>query len=481
MTTTSRAGGRVAQRLFGLGELGLWLFVILIFASSLASGDWVFVGIILGPLVAFCVAALGMRAVAVLWLVGSPTIFVLANNVLQVIPFVTVERALFAGLLGLVVLSYAFRRLEPVEQAAVEKPMALFLFLALFSLLGALTFVSVEQWKSDTAFYIQGYFMPLLAFVLLRRLPWRERDATLLVYLFMFVGFFLGVIGLAQLFFGFEKLTPTWTEVINEGRATGVFSNATEFGSSCAVAMLLCIFVFYDRKDPMVRALAVMAAASAAVGLAISQTRAPWLATLLCLGWIFLCDPRTRFAFVMGAALGGVVLAAVLPAFMESDIFRGRVLEMDPIYNRLALFATALHMIARYPLTGVGFGNDTFPNAKDDYLQSFGPVSAQYAADVGPPHNEFVHIAVLGGIPLLVCFIAIWIILWRSLGRIRRLAGISATTRGLALYSQVIILQFLVISLFVDSGKLIFLNAFMFAFAGIVHAVASRQASSSNR
>ena len=171
MTTTSRAGGRVAQRLFGLGELGLWLFVILIFASSLASGDWVFVGIILGPLVAFCVAALGMRAVAVLWLVGSPTIFVLANNVLQVIPFVTVERALFAGLLGLVVLSYAFRRLEPVEQAAVEKPMALFLFLALFSLLGALTFVSVEQWKSDTAFYIQGYFMPLLAFVLLRRLP----------------------------------------------------------------------------------------------------------------------------------------------------------------------------------------------------------------------------------------------------------------------------------------------------------------------
>jgi O-antigen ligase len=84
-----------------------------------------------------------------------------------------------------------------------------------------------------------------------------------------------------------------------------------------------------------------------------------------------------------------------------------RILDPGPLYNRLALWATAANMVLHNPLLGVGFGRTSFAEHAPDYLTNFGEVDASWAIGVGVPHNEFLHIGTLLALPAVLLFAAL--------------------------------------------------------------------------
>ncbi len=68
---------------------------------------------------------------------------------------------------------------------------------------------------------------------------------------------------------------------------------------------------------------------------------------------------------------------------------------------RFGAWQTAMRVIQAFPFTGIGLGNDVYRERADPYR-----VIAQYRI-LDHPHNSYLELAALGGIPVLVIFITL--------------------------------------------------------------------------
>jgi O-antigen ligase len=138
---------------------------------------------------------------------------------------------------------------------------------------------------------------------------------------------------------------------------------------------------------------------------------------------------RYRWRALVGVAVGGLVLGTLL--FATSSIFRERVMEVGDGLDRyrqgdysistalrLSYYRNALELVAARPLLGYGVGG-------------FAPAyQAQVAGTPFPPvahaHNEYLTLAVQGGLP------AAGLLLWLFWRQWRGAAGLSGEERLLA-------------------------------------------------
>ena len=449
------------------GEFLFWVLLLLIFSLNLASGTWVMVAFIAGLLGAICLVMYDLRLVAILWFAGSPTFFVFANNILDALPFITVERAIFFGLSLLTILGFAFRKRKGVPLDSVEKLMLVFLGIVLASMLRNFMFGKIFTIKQDIAFYVQGYLMPIMSYWLMRRLNWTEKWVARFLWVIALTSVILGLQGVMQTFLGMDFFMPTWVEIINQGRATGVFSNATEYGIACLIALLFSLLLQTRSSDGVQWVFLLFLAGAAAVGLGLSQTRAPWLAAIICLAILFKNDPKQRPLLATGGILGVIALMVAIPFVIDSDLFQRRILDPQPIYARVALFASGFRMLIDYPVLGIGFGKDTFKLLKADYLTTFLGISYDAGQRTGPPHNEWLGIMTMTGIFGLASYVSFHVLLWRKLLAVRRDLSLPPFQRLVALYAFAIFISQIIISFFIDIGYLLFTTSATFGFIGL--------------
>jgi hypothetical protein len=69
-----------------------------------------------------------------LWLMGSPTIFNVANQVLKALPFITMERVMFVVLTGMLAIKAIFDKTARYPLVDLEILILVFLFYMLASL-----------------------------------------------------------------------------------------------------------------------------------------------------------------------------------------------------------------------------------------------------------------------------------------------------------------------------------------------------------
>ena len=242
-----------------------------------------------------------------------------------------------------------------------------------------------------------------------------------------------------------------------------------------ACLTLLCLFLFTLTEDAGLRALILLAAIAAALGVALSLTRACWLGAVVALAYVFWKDPRVRRVLVAGALVGVTVLAIALPLFMRTGVFEQRLTELTPIYNRLALWSTAANMIAHNFVFGVGFGYRTFNDEKRDYLVSIGPSAlGSYALTVGVPHNEFLHVFAMMGIVGFGAYVLVYLNAYRITRRSQRDddAGDGIRAR-LANYVQAMLLIFIVGGMVSEMWTYRYMLTLLFFLVGVL---ASRRA-----
>lgn len=445
-----------------------WLIYLFFFSVYLASAEWVMIAAMAGLVLCICFVVYDLRLIAVIWFAGSPTVFVFANNILDALPFATVERVIFFGLTAIMICLLALRKRNPLPLDTIEKLIFAFLALAALGMARHLYMRPQYEWKSEVAFYLQGYFMPMLSYWLMRRLNWT--DAWVVRYLFAVacISVILAFQGVSQIYLGMGLFVPTWVDVINEGRATGAFSNATEFGVACLISMLFCLLLQSYVKDKALWVLLLVLAVFAAFGLFLCKTRAPWLAAVICMMIVFVHDRHQRPMIATAVGLGICAIFVALPFIVESELFKYRLTDIRPIYARISLYASGVLILLDHPILGIGMGRNAFQAVKGDYLISFMGISYDEGQRTGPPHNEWLGIMTMTGLVGISLYIAIHVKILSRLKEIRRDATLTPFQRLMAAYVTAIFVSQIVISMFVDTGYLLYTTSATFGAVGIV-------------
>jgi len=84
----------------------------LLISLNLATGEWVTVAVLTAPLVFAIMCIADLKVLALLMIFGFATLFVIPNNILSVLPFIRVERILFALIVGRMIFISMYRKAD---------------------------------------------------------------------------------------------------------------------------------------------------------------------------------------------------------------------------------------------------------------------------------------------------------------------------------------------------------------------------------
>lgn len=416
-----------------LTSIGLWGGASAFFGLLIGMGNLPLGFFILASLLLLLAILSGPQFIAALWLMGSPTLFIPINQALKALPFITVDRALFGVLAGMLFLNVTFDKVRRNQLLPVERVILVFIGYALVSLLASTNSVSLRQ---DLWFFLQ-YAVPMLTFILSRRIEWTDRGLQYLLGGLTLMGVLLAVMGLLQGLFGIGIFTAEYKEVTSGhvGRAYGTFSNAHTYIATLFVLLTLTILQYGIYRDSLVRFALLLAMGTMGIAILLGQTRAPWGGAALALFIILVRDRTVRPLLVTGSILAIIAGSVVFFLIIDQlDVFLHRVTNLATMDGRLATWATAVNMIAHNPLFGIGFGADSFLLNKTDYITGVGDLTQQHAVYLTTTHNEYLNVAVLLGIPGLVLFLYITVGLVRMMLRIHAAEAGSSVRRRFGLY-----------------------------------------------
>lgn len=451
--------------------------LVLLGSVYLFAADEYLLFVLLMAVVIACVALLfDQRTLVIIALLGSPTFFVFINDALTPIPFVTAERLIFVLLFAPLIIGTIYRRRPPVRLLMVERLILILVAIMLVSLIVGLQSRPESQQGPDISFFFQGYLMPLVGFILVRRQSWSEGRIRRLFHWIAVTGAISGIVAIIHFATGTNILEASWIELNtqHEGRATGPFANSTEFGGVCLMGMIAGMWLIRDARGQSIFWL-VFAILLSIIGVLLSQTRAVWVAVILATFLLAYFDPRIRKLVFGPAILAMVATALVVPFIAGNSQFQERITEVSPIYNRLTSIGTAGNVIADHPITGVGFGKKTFEIAKPGRYADFGGVSGSYAVNLGPPHNEWLHMIAMLGIPAGLMYIVIWAIMGRNLYQYakREARGVGQTAFGIPIFVSFVIM--VIYTFLLDTGFLSYLPLATWILAAIAMSVSREQ------
>ena len=419
------------------------------FSLFVGSGAIVLGAIIIALLYIVIAVMLGPQFVAASWLIGSPTIFGFPNEILRPLPFVTMERLLLVLLIAMVFLKYAFSK-EKIRWLSLEITIVIFLVYALINLLLHTNMLMLSQ---DGWLWIQ-YLLPMASFIISRRIQWSEQGLKILLAVLSFTGVFIATTGILQSKFGINVFTMNY-QTITSGhtvRAYGTFSSAHTYVATLFIFLTITLLQFNIYKDAFIRSILLMAMAVIAVGIIFGETRGPWIGAAIAFLIIFVKHPKSRPLMLLGGLVGVFVGMAVFVIMIDHlDSFIARVTNVSTLAGRAAVWATAANMIFDNPVFGVGFGSASFAMHKAEYITGIGSLTAQYAVYLSVPHNEYIHVAVMLGIPGLILFLLILLRLLKLMFHVFNTENENDLRRHLALYTGAIVIALMFNSFFSDT------------------------------
>lgn len=444
------------------------LLLALAVAWSLATGLWIGAAAIVGAVAVALCALTWPGLLPILWILGTPTLFVMIDNALKGVPILTMERALFFAIATFLGARFLLRPGTLAEPGSVEKAMGLYLGVLVLTWLTHLSGKGAADLKDDFFLLLEAFVMPFTAFIVARNLDWDDRAVDRFAWaLVLGVGGWLVATGLAQYALHWSFFIDNRTPIEHPDRVTGPFVNALEYGIVLVLVLMTTLYLYVRSRTIFARAGLLALMGAMLIALVLSKGRAVWLSVPLVFVLIFAKVPRLRKLIGIGAVIGVVAGLLLVPVIANPSDLGRRLGSSEEYYNRMALWGTALNMIAHGPLVGYGFGAHTFLHHKPDFYMPLAGVSAVWAAWPSVPHNELLHSAVLAGVFGVAGCVLLYASLWRSLGSAGR-AATPGARRDLAPFVQAGLLAMIVNALFLDMMFLPYVLLLCFFLAGLV-------------
>ena len=459
--------------------MALWVGLVplcLLFGLMLAGGNWVGAGVIISALALVRLMMGGAWWVAVAWLIAVPTIGVFFDNFLEGLPFVRGKRVLFVVLLFMVTWQAVMDRRRSLAWIPLERRMLLFLAVAGVSVLVSGAEKEFSGFlRDDLSLLLDGYLMPMSAFFIARRLRWDASSFRRFATLLIGVGVFLAITAPLETLLGVDWFIPTTINAIHTlARATGTFGNAAEFGLVVSSFFLLASWFSLHTRDSFARAWVTLAMLLLLAAVVLCKTRAPWLGLLVSMAALYVLDARSRPVLNLVGFLGLFGVLAAVPYLLALEGFVQRVTDLDPIYNRIASWATALNIMLQNPITGIGMSRHAFGSVAGNYAVSVGEVSSSWIVRLAVPHNEFFNVGSMtglfgGALYLLVVFGVV-----AALVRVRRRQDLPEEVRSFAVVVAAIWVGWVVNAFFSDFGSMGYVNILVYFMAGMALAIAGQ-------
>lgn len=450
----------LAGVLGGLAGAGMWLEAVIVVAAVgflllLTAGPW-------------------MMALA--WMIGVPVVGAFANNVLQVLPFVRLERLGGGLLFVMMVWQVAFRRQARVPFSAMEKRLLAFLSVAGLSVLLVVRGKTGGEWlHDDFSFYFDGYLLPMSAYMLARRLEWSEARLRLLLNLLALAGFYLATTAFLETLLAIDWFIPKNTAVIHTiERATGTFGNAAEYGVVISSLFVLCILMLTRAMNPGQRLLFGGLLVWILAAVVLSKTRAAWVGLVLSVGLLYMLDRKSRPLLTLMGFAGALGVVLAVPFLLSMHGFEARLTDTGPIYNRIAGWATAVNMMLQNPLLGIHMSRYAFGMNRGEYATSLGDVSGAWIRELAVPHNEFFNVGAMTGVLGFVLYLRVFAGVLGELRGIWRAPASPEPVRVFAVHVAAVWLGWLVNANFSDFANFHYINILVFFLAGTAAAVATQ-------
>lgn len=455
------------------------LLLGVLFGIFAGSGAWLAAGALIAGLALVRLLLAGPQWNAVVWIVASPTVGVFADNLLQTLPFYRNKRFFFFVLIGMWAWQsvLAKRRLAPAD--AVERRMLWFLAVAGVSVFWVARGKVLVEWvHDDLSLLLDGYLMPMGAYAIARRIDWSGPWAERLLTLLGLAGLFLAVTAPLEALLGISAFIPTYgTTIQTLTRATGTFGNAAEFGLVISSLFIVAAYLFLHRPAGLQKSAWAGVMLLLLLALVLSKTRGPWLGFAASMLLLYAMVPRFRPSLNLLAMLAALAGSVGLPILLATQGFENRLTDIGPVYNRLAGWTTALNMVWENPLTGLGLSRVTFGLNRGEYAVGVGDVSAAWIRELAVPHNEFLNVAAMTGLPGGVLYIAVVAGVIDRMRAIWRNPQVPGHARDFAICTAAIWVGWVVNASFVDVANFHYANIIVYFLAGLAAAMAAPPAS----
>jgi O-antigen ligase len=252
------------------------------------------------------------------------------------------------------------------------------------------------------------------------------------------------------------------------GRAVGPFESAVEFGSVAAITLIATLYIGLYLGEGIFRLLPFAALPVMGAAVMFSATRSAWLGAYLAVVLMAALDRRRARLLTSIGLLTATALIAAVVLIPQSSLLRERASSTEPISGRLLMYEVGLRIAARQPLIGYGRGSPSRVAAREE-LYALGSPDADLAP--GQFHDVFLMTLVEWGIPGLVAYVAIIVLLARgALDLRRRLADRQDFVYHFAGLFLGVAVVFVTQGLLVDTPPFFYLNGVFFLLAGIVFA-----------
>lgn len=450
--------------------LGLSSALALLLGLFVKSGFWAGVAAIPGALAGFAFTLRYFNLSTVLLLAGTPTLFVYANNFLEAVPYLRVERALFVVLIGALFLRVVLQKKHLKPTIGIDKWMVILLLVCGASVIMTSYGEPKDIVKNNLVTYIHGLLLPYGVYFIARQQDWSAGEINRWVWIMLFAGAYLVAAGVLQIFLDMNFFYPRYlVPPAVADRASGTFVNPSHYGMVITVFMFLSMLVYLRSRDRLIQVVSVACMVLLGIGLLLCKTRAPWLGAFLGMLFFFFNEHRLRPLLAAGAFAGILGVLVALPWLVDSGLLQERVFFIESLYPRLSSYLTAINIVIHNPLVGIGFGPTVFIEAKPEYATTFGIISMQWTRFAGVPHNEFLHILVLTGLLGLIPFLGI--LVWcNRLTRKRTYDGgeLGRLRNDFALITRAVFITYLLNCLLVDVLFFDYFLMLMFFMLGIL-------------
>jgi len=295
----------------------------------------------------------------------------------------------------------------------IEKAMLVFLIVLFIS-------VVTSGQKPRWLLLMRGYVYPFLFFYFARAVVSRERQVKLVMAYLVFLGIYLGVMGIFEKMHWYELVFPRFivdSSVADKGlsrlgyRVRGIFLQPAVLGCVMTMGFFPAWLHLGRLRGVTRRVLQVILLVVTPATIFFTQTRSVYLGFLsaLLIGIFF--SRRLRVLCI------GIVLAGMLGAFLNWDNLGSEDREagglgvMNTVYYRIELVYEAVEIFADNPFTGCGFMNfgEVAPMyRKPRDVPLFGHIDIGVGGDA-VLHNMLVTVfaeqGILGLVPYVLIFV----------------------------------------------------------------------------
>jgi O-antigen ligase len=407
------------------------------------------------------------------------TVFPLVNGRLDAVSIFTLDRLGFLATAALFAIVALRDPVLPLRFGRIEGMMVLYLAVVVTSWLLTIPEKSPVDLKRDLSLILSGFIMPFTAFVVGRHAGWNaEQRRTAIAVAVAAIGAYLVAVGIIQAAVDWRFLVAPEAQDFHSRRARGPFPNAVLYAAVLATHLPSALVLRQWQPPGWRRLLLTVLCVGIFEAVLLSQVRIVWAALPIGLLYLAAVSRPMRRTACLGA-LGFVVLVGVAAIGLDLSLIAGpngalrrpggavgeRLTDDGPVFNRVAVYSTALNMVAHRPLLGFGFGAHTFESERADYYASCCGVPWQSAVECAVPHNELLNQLVLLGAVGLAAYLVLMATLWRTLGGAD--AG-GALAAALVAAVQTAFIMLAITAQLHDVMYLVDMQPIFFFFAGVI-------------